>query len=163
MNVKNGLNITVDKVISTLKAISDLAKKDVLVGVPDGNPERDDGPISNAAIGYLQETGSPANNIPARPHLVPGIAGEQDKIAERLGKAGSEALGGNSAAADRNLHAAGMLGQNAVRAKISDGPFQQLADSTLAARRARGRTGEKPLLDTGQYRNAITYVIRNKQ
>jgi hypothetical protein len=30
----------------------------------------------------------------------------------------------------------------------------------LRARRARGRTGDVPLVDTGELRNSITYVIR---
>jgi hypothetical protein len=33
---------------------------------------------------------------------------------------------------------------------------------TLERRRAKGRTGTKPLIDTGQLRNAITYVLRKK-
>jgi hypothetical protein len=35
-----------------------------------------------------------------------------------------------------------------------------LAERTLAARKARGRTGEKPLIDTGQLRNAVTFVVQ---
>jgi hypothetical protein len=70
--------------------------------------------------------------------------------------------------------------QNAVRTKITDGPFAPLADSTLRARARRGRKGAvaelksraqgnapnnanaKPLIDTGQLRKSITYVVRKK-
>jgi len=47
-----------------------------------------------------------------------------------------------------------------VKAKISSGPFKKLADATLAARRRRGRTGTKPLQDTDQLLNSVTYVMR---
>ncbi|MBX4298880.1 hypothetical protein K4H04_24285, partial [Mycobacterium tuberculosis] len=63
-----------------------------------------------------------------------------------------------------------------MRAKITEGPFVPLAAATLRARARRGRSGAakelasraagnapdnsnaKPLIDTGQYRQAITYV-----
>lgn len=151
-----------DKLSEVLNAFASLAQSDVLVGVPDSAPERKDGPLSNAQIGYILETGSPANNLPARPHLIPGVASIQDAAATRLGLAASAAIDGDTAAAERHMSSAGMLGQNAVRRRITTGPFAPLAESTLAARRRRGRTGTKPLLDTGQYRNSITYVVRRK-
>jgi hypothetical protein len=50
-----------------------------------------------------------------------------------------------------------------VRAFITAGQgFAPLAAATLAARRRKGRTGTKPLIDTGQLRRAITYVLRRK-
>jgi hypothetical protein len=60
-----------------IEAISQLSNKDVLVGIPDSAPERTDTPITNAQIGYVMETGSPAHNVPARPFLVPGVADVQ--------------------------------------------------------------------------------------
>lgn len=175
------VKMTVDKLGVVIKAISQLATKEVLVGVPQANAERDDDqPISNAAIGYLMETGSPANNIQARPHLVPGIQDVQDEVAGRLRKAATAALTGSPSGVNAALNAAGMVGQRGVRAKITEGPFVPLAESTLRARARRGRKGAakelasraagntpdnanaKPLIDTGQYRQAITYVVRQK-
>ena len=72
------------------------------------------------------------------------------------------ALKGDADAGDKALHSAGLIAQNAVRNKITEGPFVPLAPMTLAKRKARGRTGEKPLIDSGAYRNAQTYVIRPK-
>jgi hypothetical protein len=175
------VKMTVDKLGDVLKAVSSLMERDVLVGVPDSSLGRkDDAPIGNAAIGYIMENGSPANNIPARPHLVPGVASVQDEIAERLRKGSIAALDGSTSGAEAALNAAGMIGQKAVRAKITDGPFMALSDATLRARARRGRKGAakelesraagnqpdnanaKPLVDTGQYRQSITYVIRKK-
>ncbi len=147
-----------------IKAINQLAKKDVLVGIPDSAPERDDAarsPLSNAVIGYIQENGS-VHGIPPRPFLIPGVRDAGDKIADTLGRGAIAALDGSAVNAEKALHAAGLIGQNGARAKINTGPFEALAESTLAARRGRGRKGTKPLIDTGQLRNSLTYVIRNK-
>ncbi|WP_248322030.1 hypothetical protein [Caballeronia sp. Sq4a] len=156
------VKITRDKVASVIKAVSDLATKDVLVGIPDSAPERKDGePISNAQIGYIQEHGAPAANIPARPFLVPGVRDAQDKIGERLGRGAKAALNGQDQA-EQTLNAAGLIGQNAARAKINSNIQPKLADSTIAARIARGVTRTNTLVDTGQLRNSITYVVRKK-
>ncbi|MCL6466957.1 MAG: hypothetical protein I4O48_01360, partial [Ralstonia sp.] len=130
--------ITIDKLGDVIKAISGLANKDVLVGIPDSAPERTDTPITNAQIGYVMETGSPANNIPARPFLVPGIASVQDEVAARLRKGALSALDGSQTGVDTALKQAGMVGQNAVKQKITDGPFAPLSPRTVAERR-RGR------------------------
>src|SRR5260363_213287 len=65
-------------------------------------------------------------------------------------------------------------------AKMTEGPFKPRAESTLQARARRGRIGAaielerrrrghtpenanaKPLIDTGQLRKSITYVVRKK-
>lgn len=157
------VKITKDRLPDLLKAIRDLTSKEVLVGIPDTAAGRDgDGPISNAEIGYLMETGSPSQNIPERPHLVPGVQVAREKIERRM-KAGAEAaLSGKSADIDATLTAVGITAENAVKAKITEGPFAALSPKTLAKRRAKGRTGEKPLIDTGQYRRTITHVVRKK-
>lgn len=150
-----------------------LTKNEVLVGVPAENAgrEAEDGqrPLNNAEIGYIQEHGSTIDGgdgnsyvIPPRPHLRPGIKGAREKIAGQMKKGLLGAMKGDASAADKALHASGLVAQNAVRNKITEGPFVPLAPMTLAKRRARGRTGTKPLIDTGAYRNAQTYVVRPK-
>lgn len=157
------VKITIDKVTDIINAISKLAGKDVLVGIPDSDPDRKDGPISNAQIGYIQETGSPANNLPARPFLVPGVAEVQAKCADRLQQGAEKALGGNLSGAEAALTAAGLIAENSVKAKINSNIQPELAESTLEARRARGVTRTNTLIDTGQLRNSITHVVRNKK
>lgn len=156
--------IKTDRLKEVLQSISGLVDKQVLVGIPDSAPERkDDEPLSNAAIGYIQETGSPANNLPARPFLVPGVASAEEKTVPQLEKAVEAALDGDLPRAEKRMASAGLAAQNSVRAKINSGIAPQLKASTLAARRRRGRTGTVPLIDTGQLRNSITYVIRSKK
>jgi hypothetical protein len=163
--VKDGLTITTDNLASVVQAIHRLTGEEILVGIPQANTARrndDDTSITNAEIGYIQETGSPAMNIPARPFLVPGVQAVEQGITKQLEKAAHAALDGSRLDVEKSFHAAGMVAQNGVRHQINDGDFKPLAEVTLAARRARGRTGTKPLIDTGQLRNSVTYVIRDK-
>lgn len=156
---RSGLETLHDGLPDLLRRMAAVAQRDVLVGVPAGEA-RDDGP-SNAEIGYQNEFGSPANNIPARPHLMPGVAAVQDKAVARLTQAASAAATGRMSDAERHLHAAGLIAQNSVRRTLTTAAYRPLSERTLAERRARGRTGTKPLIDTGQYRNSITYVVRD--
>lgn len=156
---RSGLETLHDGLPDMLRRMAAVAQRDVLVGVPAGEA-RDDGP-SNAEIGYQNEFGSPANNIPARPHLIPGVAAVQDKAVARLTQAASAAATGRMSDAERHLHAAGLIAQNSVRRTLTTAAYRPLSERTLAERRARGRTGTKPLIDTGQYRNSITYVVRD--
>lgn len=180
--------IKTDRLKEVLESISGLVDKQVLVGVPDSTAgNRDEsGEISNAAIGYIQENGSPANNIPARPHLVPGVANATEKVVPQLRKAVESALDGNLPGAEKRMAAAGLIAQSSVRKKISEGPFVPLSMLTMLARKHRKDGGtvtgktlgqldrfvgpvdlrgvrDKPLIDTAQYRNSITYVIRSKK
>ncbi|MGR7993838.1 hypothetical protein [Xanthobacter sp. ZOL 2024] len=149
-----------------LSALRGLTHNEALVGIPAENagrepePGEEKPPLNNAEIGYLMEFGG--KNIPARSHLRPAIEGAKSDLAKALGSGVRSVLSGKPDAADKALHTAGMIGQNAVRNKITEGPFLPLAPLTLAKRKAKGRTGEKPLIDTGAYRNSQTYVVRKK-
>ncbi|WP_137650634.1 hypothetical protein [Escherichia albertii] len=162
MSFKSGVTTRVDNAKAILDALRSLTKKDVLVGIPSEDSERDDVPFGNAGIGYLNEYGSPEQNIPPRPHLA------------------QAALDGNASGAERALNRAGTLAVNGVRRYMTITGFTPLADSTVEARARRGRKGAtlelarraagespgtdlaKPLIDTGQYRRAITHVVRDK-
>ena len=156
--------MTVDNLSRVVRGIASLAAQRVLVGIPSTEAPRTNdeinNPMNNATIGYIMENGSPVNNVPARPFLVPGVRDARLAIVRRLADASRAALDGSDRRVDQNLNAAGLTAQASVRNKITDGPFLPLAPRTLAQRRARGRTGERPLIDTGQLRNSINYVIR---
>lgn len=160
--MKDGIEITADHLQDVVKAIHRLTGQEILVGVPQADTRRDDSPLTNAQIGYLQETGSPAMNLPARPFLVPGVESVQKGITKQLEKAAHAALDGTQNEVENAFIAAGLVAQNGVRKEISEGDFKPLAEATLARRRAKGRTGTQPLIDTGSLRNSITYVIRDK-
>lgn len=179
-----------DKLKQVLQGLLDISTKRVLVGIPDGTTGRtddDQGPMNNATLGYIHENGSPAANIPARPHLIPGVEDAADEIAERLKKAWQAALDGKKDKVRQQLEAAGLVAQNSVKNKINDGDFAPLSPVTLQLRywakegvEITGKTvgyaahlvknglenhpgvSDKPLVVTGQYRNSITYVVRSK-
>ena len=160
--MKSGVTVTKDKTRDLFKAISELTKRDVLVGVPEDAPDRRGEGISNAALAYIHNFGAPAANIPARPFLYEGIDDAQGKIASQLGKGGKAALDGDSAGVNKALNSVGLVAQNAVRARINEGDFAPLAPSTIAARKRMGDDDPKPLVVSGQLRNAITYVVVDK-
>lgn len=161
------VKVTVDRVAAVLKSINGLTKNQVLVGIPAEHADRQPDPeqpepANNAMIGYLMENGSPAQNIPARPHMRPGIESVKDEISKRYKDGAAAVMDGRVSDPDKVHTAVGLIAEKGIKAKITDGPFVPLSPRTIAARKARGRTGEKPLLDTGQYRRAITHVIRSK-
>ena len=184
--MKASVVIKTDKLAAVVKSITALTGKDVLIGIPDASTDRrpdevEHGPMTNATLGYIHEFGSPAANIPARPFLIPGVQDAADKYEARLKKAATLALDGNLSGVDAELNKAGMQAASSVKAKINSGDFIPLAEATLRARARRGRQGAqaeldsrkagnapnndnaKPLIDTGQLRNSITYVVRGKK
>lgn len=160
--MKSGLTVRADKAQSILDALKTLANKDVLVGIPESKDERDDGDIGNAAIGYINENGSPAQNIPPRPHLKPGVRSVEQDFMPHLKSAARKALEGDAEGAVTSLDRAGTVAANGVKRYITITGFTPLADATIANRLRRGRTGNKPLIDTGEYRRSITHIVRDK-
>ena len=161
----SGLTVKKDNFKQVEKAIKSLVDRRVMVGVPASNGLRqpepgEKSPPSNFLIAYLMENGCPASHIPPRLFLKPTIEASKGVIKERLKAAAVDALKGRVTAVDQAMHALGQFVSLAVKLKINTGPFQALADATIARRKARGRFGTKPLIDTGQLRNAITYILR---
>lgn len=158
------VRVLADKTQQIFKGISELAETRVLAGVPAEKGVRtgegDEGPINNAQLMYIHENGAPEANIPARPVVVPGIKSEQSGIRAALAAAGARALSGDITGMRKAFNAAGILAQNGMRKRITEGPFVALSERTLAARRAAGFKGDKPLIRSGQLRRALTYVIR---
>jgi hypothetical protein len=152
------VKITKDRVPALLKAVRDLTKQEVLVGIPAENAGRDDdAPINNAELGYIHEFGAPAANIPPRPFLVPGITGAESRFTPHMEAAAGAAIDGNEGRVSQGLNRAGIVAASAVKTKIDEGPFAPLSEVTIER-----KGSDKPLLDTGQMRNAVTHVVRKK-
>lgn len=147
-------------------------------------------PINNAQLGYIHEYGSPKANIPARPFLEPGVEDQRESIGNHLQKAASSALKGDDGKLDAELNAAGLIAQAGARNRITSSNYEPLSPSTIRNRRksrntqsmraeeqnyldmvangaspaqAQADAGIQPLINTGQLRNSITYVIRKKE
>jgi hypothetical protein len=154
-----------------LEGIRRLANTRVMVGIPGDAPARPEDsvepgqtPHTNAELGYINEFGDPASRIPPRPFLVPTMEAMQPQIIAGLHKAADAAIGGRPAGVTKALMALGQMCASAVQQKIIDGPFKPLARYTIWKRRNRPNAphmGDKPLLDFGAMRQAVTYAIRN--
>lgn len=183
-----GVTVTRDNTKSLLKGLAALAENRAYAGVPATTAGRKDEktPINNAELMFIHEHGAPEANIPARPVVHPAIRKAQPQITAALFATGKLALNGGADAVDKGLNAVGLIAQNAMRARISSGPFAPLSPKTIAQRAAKRGTkrrkgeqqyldlvaggmspanaqsaaGIKPLIDTGQLRRALTYVIR---
>lgn len=161
--------ITKDNWRGIQDAVASLTQQDILVGIPasetdryeaDGPDDRKTGGISNAELGYINEMGSPAKNIPPRPFLNPGVKRVQDKTVMRQKKAANLALAGRKADVMKELNSIGLTAQHSVKNMIREGLEPALSPTTLAMRKRNGHMGEKPLIRTGQLLNSIDYVIR---
>jgi hypothetical protein len=155
------------QLIAALKA---LGKASVLVGIPAENQPRPGEKASNALIGYIQETGSPANNIPARPFLVPGVTNSQAQWGQRLFMAGEAAMAGDQNRMRQRLGEAGQIAVNEVRRTIQRGIPPPLSPATVARRQRRtpGSSYRRaamtpgdvtPLIDTGDLIHAVVWVL----
>lgn len=180
--MKNAARMLVNKLPHLHGVISQLAKRDVLVGVPMDQTARKDGEMNNATLAYIHDNGSAAANIPARPFMEPGIHNAKPTITLFMKSAAQGALNKGASAIDVGLNKAGMTAQSSIRAVINAGIAPPVKTATLKARvrnrtavkgalaeLARRDSGEaagsdlaKPLIVTGQLRNSITYVVRNK-
>lgn len=174
-----------DNLPRLMKQLSKLTSADVLVGVPQETADRKEAgarEMNNATLAYIHDNGSPAANIPARPFMRPGIQAARAAVARAFAKGMKKALEGNTDALDIALHEAGLVAQRSIRAIINQGIPPPLADSTLKARIRSGKAAKgakaelesraqgnepstvnaKPLVQTGQLRNSINYVIRKR-
>jgi hypothetical protein len=186
----NRVSVVKDNVKQVFASINELVGKQVLVGIPDTGAERkDDEGANNAVIGYTMEFGSPSQNIPARAHLIPGVQKAEPQALRQMRAAASATMDGDSKKADQFLNAAGMIASNEVRGMINDNIPPALSPNTIRNRHrqrgtksmreseqvylnlvskgvtpeaAQGETGIIALLNTGEYRNSITYVVRKK-
>ena len=156
---KSGVSVVLDKTAALGKAVRALTRSAVLVGVPEDKGPRKDGEMNNATLAHIHNFGSPLANIPARPFLAPGIKSAQEGIVAGLKEAGKAALDGNAGGVHRGLNKAGLQGQNGVRAQFADNDWPALKPETIAR---KGKGKDKPLIDTGQLRKSITYVVREK-
>lgn len=181
----SGLRVTREGLKDVQARVYDLTKTEVLVGFPDETAERtrEDGlptAVTNASLAYIHDNGAPEQNIPARPFMIPGIADAKDRLANKLAQLAKAVVQGKDVVA-QGFTQVGLIAQASIRAKINEGVPPPLSEATLRDRARRGRKGAaeelanraqglppstdlaKPLVDTGQLRNAVNYVVRRRK
>lgn len=190
INGNIGVTVANDRTKELLESLRKLSSVDVLVGIPEEESSREGGKVTNAELAFIHSEGSPLNGIPPRPFIEPAIEDSENSeiISVELRKAGESALEGNIDKMTRYLVRAGMQGQNAVRDWFTNpkngwppnSPSTVLAklrkDNSSIARDVVRYVDEggslsdvsgldgmtNPLIDTGELRKAVTYVIREK-
>lgn len=114
--------------------------------------------VTNAELLYLFSKGSPARHIPPRPVLEPAVQadGNRQAIGHELAEASKAALAGDKQKQLQRMKRAGIAGQNAARGWFTDSRngWDPNAPSTIAA-----KGSDRPGIDTGAMRQAITYVV----
>lgn len=156
-------NISVSSTDATAKlkaSLAQLARKQVYVGVPEDHTGRQRGEATNAQLVYLHTHGSALHHVPARPIIEPAIEAADNKamITNELGEAAKAVMGSQAAATNSHLQRAGILGSNAAKRWFTD-PRNGWAPNTAATIRRKG--SDRPLIDTGQMRRAITFVVED--
>lgn len=162
MGSKPEIKVIFDNTQKVLETLRKFRSDAVLVGIPQAEAPRDDNAaMNNAAILFINEFGSAAGNIPARPVMAIGIRRAQPAVIDAFRAGATKALSGNPSALTQAYNRAGIVASTEVKKVINeqDG-IEPPSPATLAARAAMGFKGEKALLVTGQMRNAITYVTK---
>jgi hypothetical protein len=139
-----------------------LAALQVYVGVPQSTTERPRGAkVTNAELVFIHTNGSPARGIPARPIIEPAIEASDNKaaLAEDLKKAGNAALDRRPQDAVKFLKLTGQDAVNRIRAWFTDAR-NHWAPNVPSTIRAKG--SDRPLIDEGELRKAMTYVLKEK-
>lgn len=150
----------VDNTEQLVKGLESLTKQDVLIGLPQSAPSRRTSTITNAELAFIHSKGSPINNIPPRPFLEPSIEHNLQAILAGQKQILNLALKGQTAALPAGFAALGLLGQNLAKRWFTDSR-NGWAPNTPATIARKG--SDKPLIDTGALRQAITYVVRSNK
>lgn len=114
-------------------------------------------PYSQAYQLYLHEHGSPLWRIPPRPVLIPAIKSVRPKITRYFRQAVQDALHGIDPMPV--IESAGKLAQEAAYDWFTN-PANGWAPNAPSTIREKG--SDQPMIDTGEMRRSIRYVVRRK-
>lgn len=176
---------------SILKSLAILENTDVLVGIPMAKSSRS-GQLNNAELGfilsngvrlkaarkeikrlmdsgqtftsateaYIHATGDMRWKIPPRPFLQPAIDANVGQIGKYHAAAFKAAMRGDEAEVLEILQELGQQAQNWVKGWFTN-PKNGWAPNAPYTVAQKG--SDKPNIDTGQLRNSITWVLRDKR
>ena len=136
--------------------IRQIKASEVYVGIPAEKTQRKKDAVNNAELLFIHSDGSPLQHIPARPVLGPSIVANQALISQHLGAAAEAVFSSKPEQADRELRKTGTIASNGAKRWFTDprNHWAPNAPSTIAR-----KGSDKPLIDTGALRRAITYVV----
>lgn len=167
------VDIVVDDTEVLQDAIDFLEDNYVLVGIPDSKPPNNIGleedpsnidtqrEISNAELLFIHTNGSPINNIPARPVIEPAIVHNRATIYKLMKNSAIDAMAGNIPEARLDLEDLGQHSSDVCKKWFVD-PANGWPENVPSVKRRKMKKGSsepRPLIDTGQLRKSITYVM----
>ena len=156
------LSVKSDSSKNVKDQLRQLARSQVLVGWPQESSSRPGEAVTNAELAYIHTHGSPAKNIPARPILEPALSTTETKraILGELERAAEAALKGDFKKMLSFLQRAGQEAENAARAWFTDGrnAWAENKPATIAR-----KGSDRPLIDTGELRKALTHVVVSEE
>ena len=145
-----------------IEKIKELKKKEVFVGIPAKNVTRKEGEMNNASLLYLHTKGSPLRNLPSRPVIEAALNDEENQrlISEDLKVVAEAIMEEEFSKAEKLLEIAGMDAVNKIK-EWFENPKNAWPPLRPVTIKAKG--SDAILVDTGQMRNAITYVISGEE
>lgn len=159
------VEVTFDAMNKMLEGLDLIRNSGVYVGIPESNAARknaeEDNTVTNAQLLYIHTNGSRVNHIPARPVIEPAIRKDKDRLTKMLEKAAVLALSGDKSGFEQQMGLIGMRGQKVSRDYFSDpeNGWPPNSPSVQARKRRKKSTDPKPLVDTGELKKSITYVV----
>lgn len=151
----------VDKASKLIKGINYTKDNYLLIGIPQKKTIREDEAITNAELLFIHTNGSPINNVPARPVIEPALEDDMERLTSMLKDFANEAIEGNFEEAQKQLERTGMRAQNVCRNWFTnaDNNWPENAPSVRERKIKKGSTEPRPLIDTGELRKSIIYVV----
>lgn len=168
------------KLLINLKKI---AQTGIYVGIPQEYSERKEKGMNNASLLYIHTHGSPVAGIPPRPLIEPAIEDtiNSQKIADDLGEISRAIIDGDYVRAEKLMSVTGQDAVNMIDDWFEDpkNGWPPDAPATVKAKMRKtgkslskrkkmyadyeaGLGGNQVLVDTGQLRRSITYVVGDK-
>ncbi|CAG9424407.1 TPA: hypothetical protein ACS78B_000145 [Providencia alcalifaciens] len=150
------------KLAQLKKVYDELGKKQLKVGFFEHSKYPDGTPI--AYVAAIQELGYPEGGIPPRPFLRPTMKNKKTEYGQLIFRVAKAAANGNITVND-GLTQVGAKAASDMKLAIKAVTTPVLDDATVKARARRhskGKSTNKPLVDTGQMLNAVTFVVEDK-
>lgn len=107
---------------------------------------------------YIQSHGSPLWHSPPRPVIEPALAANKVRIAAEFKKIYQATAAADGDGVERAITRTGLLAQNVCQEWFYDPRNNWPANSPVTIAKKKS---DKPLINTGAMRKAITYVVRS--
>lgn len=151
-----------DRFVHIATELKKLKKGYAKAGVLASEKERDSGEVSNVDLAIIHEFGSPIAGIPERSFVRSAFTRNRQEYSATLKKLAAALIEGKGVqTAEKILGLVGAKMAADMKAAITKGIAPPNAPAVYARKLAKGSANgtPKPLVDTGQLLNSITWVV----